>query len=153
MKLDGRVAVITGSDSGIGRKGAHVFAAQGARVVIAEVSEATGRETQKLIEESGAEALFIRTDVSNNAEVERMVKLVSGRFGRLDILWNNAATTKLCNEQDRPVHQRNLPGLCVHGASNGVVTQTRISRDHEGFAPSARRHAGADCSVCGLPCQ
>lgn len=104
MKLDGRVAIITGSGSGIGRKGAQVFAAEGARVVIADVSEPTGRETQKLIEESGGKALFIRTDVSNNAGVERMVKLVTERFGRLDILWNNAATTKLCNEQDRPVH-------------------------------------------------
>lgn len=104
MKLGGRVAIITGSGSGIGRAGAQLLAKEGAHVVVADVSEPGGQKTQKLIEEAGGEALFQRTDVSNNTDVERMVKLTIDRFGRLDILWNNAATTKLCNEEDRPVH-------------------------------------------------
>ncbi len=104
MKLADRVAIITGSASGIGRAGAQLFAKEGARVVIADVNQQGGRETQKLIEDTGGESVFIRTDVSSAADVEQMVKATVDRYGRLDILWNNAATTKLCNEQDRPVH-------------------------------------------------
>jgi NAD(P)-dependent dehydrogenase (short-subunit alcohol dehydrogenase family) len=104
MKLPGRVAIITGSASGMGRAGAILFAKEGARVVVADVNTAGGQETENLIREAGGEACFVSTDVSKREQVEAMVSEAVKRYHGLDILWNNAAATKLCNEQDRPVH-------------------------------------------------
>lgn len=105
MRLKQRVAIITGSGSGIGRAGAQLFAQEGARVVLADVSEEGGRETEKLIHEAGGDALFLQTDVSQSTQVERLVKTVIDRYRRLDILWNNAAAVKTSAEVDRPVHE------------------------------------------------
>lgn len=104
MKLQGKVAIITGSASGMGRAGAILFAKEGARVVVADVNAPGGQETEKLIRDAGGEAHFIATDVSKPNQVEAMVKESIERYHGLDVLWNNAAATKLCNEQDRPVH-------------------------------------------------
>lgn len=104
MKLNDRVAIITGSASGMGRVGALLFAQEGARVVIVDINERGGQETEKLVRQAGGEAFFVPTDVSKGDQVEAMVKAAVERYQRLDILWNNAAATKLCNEQDRPVH-------------------------------------------------
>ncbi len=105
MKLKDRVAIITGSGSGIGRGGALVFAKEGARVVIADISEAGGRETERLVCQAGGEAFFVHTDVSQAALVERMVNATLARYQRIDILWNNAAPIDLFNEHDRAVHE------------------------------------------------
>lgn len=105
MKLNGRTAIITGSGSGIGLSGARLFAAAGARVVISELDQTTGQKAQDLIREEGGEAFFVQTDVSETDQVQRLVRATLDRYGTIDILWNNAAATKLCNEQDRPVHQ------------------------------------------------
>jgi len=105
MRLKDRVAIITGSGSGIGQAAARLFAQEGARVVVADVSERGGRETEKLIREAGGEALVVQTDVSQSAQVEQMVKTVFERYQRLDILWNNAAAVKTSAEVDRPVHE------------------------------------------------
>lgn len=104
MKLRDKVAIITGSASGMGRAGALLFAQEAARVVIVDVNERGGEETERLIRQAGGEAFFIPTDVSKANQVEKMVKAAIDRYKRLDILWNNAAATRLCNEQDRPVH-------------------------------------------------
>jgi len=104
VKLLDRVAIITGSGSGIGRAGARLFAQEGAKVVVADVNEQSGRETQRLLENAGGNSLYVRTDVSKAADVEQLMKATMEQYGRLDILWNNAATTNLCNEHDRPVH-------------------------------------------------
>lgn len=93
MKLDGKVAIITGAGSGIGRATALLFAREGARVVVADVVEAAGRETVAQIEASGGEAAFVRVDVSQAAEVENMVRVAVDRFGGLDVLFNNAGLT------------------------------------------------------------
>ena len=105
MKLKDRVALITGAASGIGRAGAQQFAAAGAQVVVADVNELRGNETANLVRESGGVATFVRTDVSQSAQVQSLVSTVIEQFGKIDILWNNAAATTLCNEQDRPVHE------------------------------------------------
>ncbi|HEV2378965.1 MAG TPA: glucose 1-dehydrogenase [Terriglobia bacterium] len=104
MKLQGRVAIITGSASGVGRAGAILFAKEGARVVLADINEQGGQETEKVIRETGGMASFVSTDVSKPPQVESMVKVAIERYQRLNILWNNAGATKLCNEEDRPVH-------------------------------------------------
>ena len=104
MRLKDRVAIITGSASGMGRAGAVLFAREGARVAVVDNNEEGGLGTERLVRDAGGDALFIRTDVSKSDQVAAMVNSVIERYEQIDILWNNAAATKLCNEQDRPVH-------------------------------------------------
>ncbi|HXW85519.1 MAG TPA: glucose 1-dehydrogenase [Candidatus Binataceae bacterium] len=91
MKLDGKVALITGSGSGMGRAAALLFAREGAKVVVADMNEASAKETVELIRREGGEsALPIRADVSKSADAERMVAETVSRFGGLDVAYNNA---------------------------------------------------------------
>lgn len=89
--LSGKVAIITGGSSGIGRATAFCLAEAGAHVVVADVDEPGGAAVQAEISRSGRDCLFVRTDVSEPADVERMVARTTEQFGRLDILFNNAA--------------------------------------------------------------
>jgi NAD(P)-dependent dehydrogenase (short-subunit alcohol dehydrogenase family) len=89
--LDGKVALITGGASGQGRAAALVFAQAGGRVAVADVNDVGANETVKLVEEQGGEALAITADVSRRADNEAMVDATVERFGRLDVLYNNAA--------------------------------------------------------------
>lgn len=101
MKLHGKVAVITGAASGIGRAAALLFAEQGAKVVIADVDEEAGRAVAA---EIGADdALFVPTDVAESAEVQALVRAGVERFGKLTTLYNNAAPLTLVNTEDRSV--------------------------------------------------
>ncbi|MDP2674768.1 MAG: SDR family NAD(P)-dependent oxidoreductase [Dehalococcoidia bacterium] len=88
--LEGKVALVTGGGSGIGRATAIALAEAGASVVIADVDEDGGRETARLLEEAGGRAAFVRTDVSRWEDVERMVAFTEETFGGLDVLHNNA---------------------------------------------------------------
>src|SRR5690348_6578210 len=90
MMLEGKVAVITGGGSGIGRASALKFAHEGAAVVVAEINEATGTETAARIAGEGGQAVFVRTDVSSFADVQAVVDTAVGRYGRLDVMFNNA---------------------------------------------------------------
>jgi NAD(P)-dependent dehydrogenase (short-subunit alcohol dehydrogenase family) len=90
ISLDGKVAVITGGTSGIGRETAVLFAQAGARVVVAGRREAEGEETVARVRVAGGEGLFVRTDVSTAAEVEGLVQKTVEKFGRLDVAFNNA---------------------------------------------------------------
>lgn len=89
-RLAGKVAIVTGAGSGIGRATARRFAAEGARVVVAELRAEPGRETVALIAEAGGEASFVQTDVTVKAAARRMVQHAVAAYGRLDILVNNA---------------------------------------------------------------
>ena len=88
--LEGKVAVVTGGTSGIGRETAVLFAKSGAKVVVAGRREAEGSETVNLIRAAGGEGLFVKTDVSKAAEVEALIQTVVEKFGRLDVAFNNA---------------------------------------------------------------
>jgi len=91
VKLNQQVAIVTGAGSGIGAGIAKLFAAEGARLVIAEIDETRAAETQAAIEQSGGQALAIKTDVSNRDSVQAMAAQVLNRYGHIDILVNNAA--------------------------------------------------------------
>jgi NAD(P)-dependent dehydrogenase (short-subunit alcohol dehydrogenase family) len=88
--LDGKVALVTGAAKGIGRASALAFAAEGARVVVADVDEDGGPETVSLVQAAGGEATFVRADVSDAGDVQAMVACAVDAFGGLDCAHNNA---------------------------------------------------------------
>jgi NAD(P)-dependent dehydrogenase (short-subunit alcohol dehydrogenase family) len=105
-RVAGKVALVTGSGSGIGRATALAFAREGAKVVIADVVVAGGEETVRMIKAAGGEAIFVKADVSKTAEVEAMIKKAIETYGRLDCAFNNAgiegamAPTVDCTEEN-----------------------------------------------------
>ena len=90
MELEGKVGLVTGGTSGIGRETAILFAKAGAKVVVAGRREAEGNETIELIRAAGGDGLFVKTDVSKASEVEALVQKTVEKFGRLDVAFNNA---------------------------------------------------------------
>jgi NAD(P)-dependent dehydrogenase (short-subunit alcohol dehydrogenase family) len=90
MRLQDKVAIITGAGSGMGRVAAQLFAAEGARVVVAEFDEASGSETARLVTDAGGQAAFVRADVSQEDGARQMVETAVSAYGRLDVLYNNA---------------------------------------------------------------
>jgi NAD(P)-dependent dehydrogenase (short-subunit alcohol dehydrogenase family) len=106
VRFAGKVALITGGSSGIGRTTALAFAREGARVVIGNRRVDAGETTLQLIREAGAEALQVRTDVTKAADVERLVTRAVEAFGRIDYAFNNSgmtgamATTVDCSEEN-----------------------------------------------------
>ena len=117
--LTGRVALVTGGASGIGRASALAFAREGARVVVADIAVKAGEETASLIRAGGGEALFIRADVSQSKDVANLVSQTVAAFGRLDCAHNNAgtegtfgvSTSDYLEEQWDRVMQVNLKGI------------------------------------------
>jgi NAD(P)-dependent dehydrogenase (short-subunit alcohol dehydrogenase family) len=99
-KLAGKAALITGAGSGIGEAIAVLFAAEGARVAVADVDQEGGERTAGRIRAGGGQAFFVPADVSRAADAERMVRETVARFGRLDILCNNAGigVAAVCHE-------------------------------------------------------
>jgi NAD(P)-dependent dehydrogenase (short-subunit alcohol dehydrogenase family) len=89
-QLEGKVALVTGGSSGIGRAAALKFAAEGAKVVIADVNSEGGEGTARLIKDGGGEAIFMSTDVARATEVEALVTRAVQVYGRLDAALNNA---------------------------------------------------------------
>src|ERR1700730_17000182 len=88
--LTGKVTLVTGAASGIGRAAAIAFAREGAKVLVADMTEDGGRETVKLVRDAGGEAEFFKCDVSRAADAEALVATVVKTFGRLDGAFNNA---------------------------------------------------------------
>jgi NAD(P)-dependent dehydrogenase (short-subunit alcohol dehydrogenase family) len=93
MRYEGKVALVTGAASGIGRAAAIGFAREGAKVMVADVNEAGGEETVCHIQDLGGAAIFARTDVTSAADVAAMVDKTVRAFGRLDAAFNNAGTS------------------------------------------------------------
>ncbi|ADG06296.1 3-oxoacyl-[acyl-carrier-protein] reductase [Kyrpidia tusciae] len=89
-----KVAVITGAANGIGRATARLFAAHGAKVVLADVGDAEGSALESELKEGGTEALFLHVDVRKEDQVQEMVDRTLERFGRIDVLINNAGITR-----------------------------------------------------------
>jgi NAD(P)-dependent dehydrogenase (short-subunit alcohol dehydrogenase family) len=94
MRLAGKVAVITGAASGIGRATATRFAQEGAKVVVADINQAGGEACAQQIKAAGGQAVFIKTDVSQEADLQNMIEVAVSTYGGLDILHNNAYWTE-----------------------------------------------------------
>jgi NAD(P)-dependent dehydrogenase (short-subunit alcohol dehydrogenase family) len=90
VRLQDKVAIITGAGGGMGRVAADLFAREGAKVVVAEFGEAAGQETVAQVEQAGGAATFVKTDVSDEASAKAMVDHAMATYGRVDILYNNA---------------------------------------------------------------
>ena len=90
MRLDGKVTIITGGGSGMGKTAAELFAAQGAKVVVADYSEASGQAVVAMVNAAGGQATFVKADVSNEADARGMVQHAVATYGRVDALYNNA---------------------------------------------------------------
>ncbi|MDP9268094.1 MAG: SDR family oxidoreductase [Acidobacteriota bacterium] len=89
-ELQGKIAIVTGGTSGIGRDAAILFAKAGAKVVVAGRREAEGKETIEMVRAAGGDGLFVKTDVAKAADVHALVQRTVEKFGRLDIAFNNA---------------------------------------------------------------
>jgi NAD(P)-dependent dehydrogenase (short-subunit alcohol dehydrogenase family) len=136
-RMVGRVCIVTGAASGIGRATARLLAAHGAHVVIADVSTEViegGAPTAELIAADGHEARFVRTDVADAAQVEALVADTAARFGRLDVIVNNACIrhARPLLELDEADWQRvldvNLGGVyrCCRAAVRQMLSQAPI---------------------------
>ena len=90
MKLANRVSIITGAGSGIGRASAYLFSKEGSKLVVADINDTGGEETVATIMANGGEAIFVHTDVSIASEIEHLIKVSKDKFGKIDILFNNA---------------------------------------------------------------
>lgn len=116
-RLNGKVAVITGSGRGIGRVGAELFAREGASVVVSDVDADNAHQTTKAILDAGGRAVCHPTDVTNSSEVDALVDRAVAEFGRLDIMWNNAGgalpepTHEMTDEKYRAVVGLNMDGV------------------------------------------
>ena len=93
-KFDGRVVVITGAGAGIGRDSALAFAAEGAAVAVLEVRAVRAEQTAELVRQAGGTAVAFPCDVRDGEQVEQVIAAVAERFGRIDVLFNNAGTTR-----------------------------------------------------------
>lgn len=90
MRLKDKVALITGGSGGIGRESALLFAAEGAKIVVVDVNDKEGRKTARLVQAAGGEAAYTHADVSKAGDCAKMVRFAERKFGKLNILFNNA---------------------------------------------------------------
>jgi 3-oxoacyl-[acyl-carrier protein] reductase len=138
MRLENKVAIITGAGSGIGKETALLFAKEGAKVVIADVNEKAGEETVAEIKKN-AEGFFVKLDVTNREQAKQMVKITLEKYGKIDVLINNAGIiqdaflSKMTEEQWDKVINVNLKGVfnCTQAVievmmnqGNGVIINT-----------------------------
>lgn len=113
------VAIITGGAQGIGRGIARAFAAEGAKVAIADLNEEKGGETAASLTAQGADACMVKTDVSNLAETDNLVKKVLERWGKIDILVHGAAAFSIQRFLDTPVEKwSQVVNVAQYGAMN-----------------------------------
>ena len=105
MRLEGKVAFISGSTRGIGRTLAEMFADEGAKVVVSGRSVEKGEAVAQRIRDAGGDAMFVTLDVSDELSVRAAIDATVERYGRLTTLINNAAATDLVNRGMKPMHE------------------------------------------------
>jgi NAD(P)-dependent dehydrogenase (short-subunit alcohol dehydrogenase family) len=131
VRLRDKVAIVTGAGTGMGKAIALRYAREGAQVVVAEINAATGEQTAAEIVATGGRALFLRTDTSRLPDIDALVTSTVERFGRLDILMNNAGVTKKLDffevsETDWDwIHSINAKGVffCMQAAARAMAKE------------------------------
>lgn len=163
--MQGKVAIVTGASSGIGLHTVLAFVEKGASVVVADIDEQAGVEVVKNIEESGGQALFVKTDVSDGAQVRTLIDKTIERFGRLDYAVNNAGiggesvpTAEVTQEGWQRVIDINLTGvwLCMKhqiqamlDTGGGAIVNVASILGKVGFS-NAPAYVSAKHGVVGL---
>ena len=154
MRLKDRVVIVTGAGQGIGRAYAHRLVREGAKVVVAELNEATGKAVAEELAAEGGHGLFVRTDVADEASCREMAAATIRQLGRIDVLVNNAAIFSTLRmgpfeeisaaewDQVMAVNVRG-PFLCSRAA---VPLMRRRSGDSGGKSSTSRR---PQCSSAG----
>jgi NAD(P)-dependent dehydrogenase (short-subunit alcohol dehydrogenase family) len=154
MRLKGKVAIVTGAGSGLGRAAALLFAGEGAKVVVAAHRDKDGEQTVKSIKEAGGDAIFAQVDVTKAADLEHAIKAAMDKYGKLNIMLNNAGTpgpgkliADLTEEEWNRVISVNLTGVflgtkyaipeMLKGGGGVIINVSSVA------AVSPRRYAGA----------
>jgi NAD(P)-dependent dehydrogenase (short-subunit alcohol dehydrogenase family) len=168
MRLQDKVAVVTGSALGLGRAVAARFAREGATVVAADINEGEGAAVVDQLQREGLKVDFVRTDVSAESEVIRLMKITTERHGRIDILYNNAAV--LCSDREAFAHEISLetweyvlginlrgPFLCSKYAipsmlnnGGGSIIHTGSPTGLTGCAPKLTAYSVSKGGIAGL---
>ncbi|MGV2445603.1 UNVERIFIED_CONTAM: SDR family oxidoreductase [Bacillus sp. ATCC 13368] len=130
MYMTARVAVITGGASGIGRATCLKFAAKGDKVVVADFNEEMGRETVDQITANGGVAIYVKTDVSKQEDVESLINKSVETYGRLDIMFNNAGIGAggMILDQDMEGYYKTI-GVNQHGVAFGIMAAGRKMKE------------------------
>jgi NAD(P)-dependent dehydrogenase (short-subunit alcohol dehydrogenase family) len=163
--IEGKIVLVTGGSSGIGRATALAFARAGSCVAVADVMEEGGEQTVQMVREAGGDAQFFRADVSSAADVEALVRGVVDRFGRLDFAHNNAGVEgrvgpleELTEQEFERVININLKGvwLCIKyevpemlKTGGGAIVNTASVAGLLGFANSSA-YVASKHAVVGL---
>jgi NAD(P)-dependent dehydrogenase (short-subunit alcohol dehydrogenase family) len=168
MRLREKVALITGVASGMGRQAALTFAREGARIIGCDVGETGGRETAEMVRRAGGDMLFVPADVSTEAEVAATVRDGVARYGRLDILYNNAGigppedglVTELSLEVFERVIRINVTGTflfskhaiphLIKAGGGSVINVSSIAAMIGGEALPATAYGTSKAAVIGL---
>jgi NAD(P)-dependent dehydrogenase (short-subunit alcohol dehydrogenase family) len=168
MELTGKIAIVTGAASGLGRAVALRFACEGACVVAADTNEADGTSLNREFSERGCEGAFVRTDISDEASVRNLFDVTLSRYDRVDILYNNAAV--LSYELDSQVQDLSVetwdyimatnlrgPFLCSKYAVPSMVKQNGGSIINlgsptglNGCAPNLTAYSTSKAGIIGL---
>lgn len=135
MRLENKVALVTGASSGIGKASALLFAQEGAHVVVADVNETEGQAVVQAIHDLGAKAAFVKTDVSRAVDCEHMIAFTEKTFGKLNVLFNNAGIMH-SNDDDSQATEEEVWDLTMNINAKGVFLGCKYG------IPALRRAGG-----------
>ena len=133
MRLDGKVALITGGAKGQGREEAKLFAKEGAKIVLGDILDNLGQEVAKDIQDTGGEATYVHLDVTNETDWKSSIKIILQKYGRLDILVNNAGILIRKGIEDTTSEDwTRIMDINVKGAFLGIRSAIPVMRQSGG---------------------